>query len=184
MNFELQPTLTGALVQLRPLRPDDFDALFAAASDPLIWEVHPEPTRYKKEVFQKYFDSGIESGGAFAVVDRATGRIIGSSRYHNLKQGPPREVEIGWTFLERAYWGGRYNGEMKRLMIDHALRSVDRVMFTAGQNNVRSRRALEKIGARLVGTAERPAADGSPNVRYVITSLPHASASPKSQVKG
>lgn len=169
MTFELQPTLTGEFVQLRPLRPDDFEALYAAASDPLIWEVHPEPTRYKREVFQKVFDGGIASGGAFAVLDRKTGRIIGTTRYHGLKPGPPSEVEIGWTFLERAYWGGRYNGEMKRMMIEHALRFVDRVVFTAGANNIRSRKALEKIGAKLKGTIDRPTPDGSPNMLYEIT---------------
>lgn len=148
---------------------DDFEALYAAASDPLIWAVHPQPTRYQREVFQKVFDGGMASGGAFVVIDLKTGRIIGTTRYHGLKSGPPSEIEIGWTFLERAYWGGRYNGEMKRMMIDHALKFVDRVVFTAGENNVRSRRALEKIGARLVGTADRPTPDGSRNMLYEIT---------------
>lgn len=169
MSFELQPTLTGELIELRPLRREDFDALFAAASDPLIWEVHPERTRYQRDVFQRYFDSGIASRGAFAVVDRKTGKIIGSSRFHEYKPGPPSEVEIGFTFLERAYWGGRYNGEMKRLMIDHALQFVDRVVFTVGENNVRSRKALEKIGAKLKGTSPKPTPDGSPNMLYEIT---------------
>ena len=169
MDFELQPTLVGELIELRPLRADDFDALFAAASDPLIWEVHPEPTRYQHEVFQKFFDGGMASGGAFAVIDRRTGRIIGSSRYHDLKPGPPSEVEIGWTFLQREFWGGRYNGEMKRLMVEHALRFVDRVVFTVGENNIRSRKALEKIGAKRAGFANRPTPDGSPNLKYEIS---------------
>ena len=85
MQFDLQPTLTGKLIELRPLRPSDFDALFAAATDPLIWEQHPENTRYKKEVFQTYFDGAMESKGAFAVIDRKSGKIIGSSRYCALK---------------------------------------------------------------------------------------------------
>src|SRR3954468_103869 len=108
MDFELQPTLTGELIELRPLRPADFDALFAAASDPLIWEQHPENTRYEKEVFQTYFDSAIESKGAFVVIDGKSGRVIGSSRYCALKL-EESEVEVGYTFLERAYWGGEYN---------------------------------------------------------------------------
>lgn len=167
-DFELQPTLTGELVQLRPLRPDDFEALYDAASDPLIWEQHPEPTRYARDVFQRFFNSGMASGGAFVVVDRASGRVIGSTRYHDYKIGPPSEVEIGFTFLQRAFWGGRYNGEMKRLMIEHALRSVDRVVFTVGENNLRSRKALEKIGAKLKGRIARPTPDGSPNLLYEI----------------
>jgi len=168
--FELQPTLTGALLELRPLRPDDFDALYRAASDPLIWEQHPEPTRHQREVFQKYFDSAIESGGALVVIDRKSGAIIGSSRYWNLD--PARsEVEIGWTFLQRAYWGGEYNGEMKRLMIEHAFRFVEHVLFVVGEENLRSRKAVEKIGGTLLKKVERTAPDGTirRNVVYAIT---------------
>src|SRR3954471_3577959 len=115
-DSDLQPTLTGELLQLRPLRPDDFEELFAAASDPLIWEQHPESDRHEKEVFQSYFSSGLESGGAFAIIERASGRIIGSSRYHGLDP-TAREIEIGWTFMERKFWGGRYNRELKKLMV-------------------------------------------------------------------
>jgi RimJ/RimL family protein N-acetyltransferase len=140
------------------LRPDDFDALFAAASDPLIWEQHPESDRYERAVFQRYFDGAIESRGAFAIIERATGRIIGSSRYWNLKPDES-EVEIGWTFLERAFWGGRYNAELKALMLDHAFRFVERVVFVVGENNLRSQRAVLKLGAELVGSEERTAAD-------------------------
>src|SRR5437588_11092728 len=102
MAFDLQPVLEGELLTLRPLRPDDFDALFAAASDPLIWEQHPESDRYQRAIFQRFFDGAIASQGAFAVIERATGRIIGSSRYWNLKP-EESEVEIGWTFLQRAF---------------------------------------------------------------------------------
>jgi RimJ/RimL family protein N-acetyltransferase len=128
VKFDLQPTLTGNLVDVRPLKPEDFGALFEAAGDPLIWEQHPESDRYKREIFQRYFDGAIESKGAFAVIERATGKIIGSSRYHNLNP-TEREVEIGFTFLERAFWGGPYNAELKSLMLDHAFRFVDRVVF-------------------------------------------------------
>jgi len=148
MDFDLQPTLHGTLVELRPLRPDDFDALSRAASDPLIWEQHPQSDRWKPEVFQVYFDGAIASKGAFAIVDRATGRIIGSTRYCNLRP-EESEVEIGWTFLEREFWGGAVNGEMKALMLAHAFRFVERVVFTIGENNWRSRKAVEKIGGRL-----------------------------------
>jgi predicted 3-demethylubiquinone-9 3-methyltransferase (glyoxalase superfamily)/RimJ/RimL family protein N-acetyltransferase len=154
--FELQPHLTGERIALRPLVPADFDALFEAAADPLIWEQHPEPDRYTREGFQRYFDGGIASGGAFAVLDRASGRIIGSSRYCNLKPEED-EVEIGWTFLERAYWGGDVNRELKSLMIRHAMRFVDRVVFAVGEHNMRSRKALEKIGARYWKRSEQPA---------------------------
>jgi RimJ/RimL family protein N-acetyltransferase len=167
--FDPQPTLQGPLLELRPLERDDFEALFAAAGDPLIWEQHPDSGRYQREVFQKYFDTGMESGGAFAVIERKSGRIIGSSRYWNLDPGIS-EVEIGWTFLERKFWGGVYNAELKRLMIDHALRFVDRVVFIAGEHNLRSRKALEKIGAEYEKCVDRPSPDGvmRRNAVYVI----------------
>jgi N-acetyltransferase len=168
MDFELQPTLTGKLIELRPLKPTDFDELFAAASDPLIWEQHPENTRYKREVFQTYFDSAIESKGAFAVVDRKTGKIIGSSRYWNLKP-EESEVEIGWTFLQRAYWGGEYNREMKQLMLDHAFKFVARVVFVVGENNLRSQKAMQKIGGRFWKKEPRPGpGPNKMNVFFVI----------------
>ena len=136
-----------------------FESLFAAASDPLIWEQHPENDRYKRDVFQKFFDTAIECKGAFAVIERKSGRIIGSSRYCNLDPAK-REVEIGWTFLERAYWGGIYNAELKKLMIDHAFRFLDRVVFVVGADNVRSQKALQKIGARIVGKKESRGTSG------------------------
>ena len=168
--FDLQPTLIGELLELRPLTGEDFNSLFAAASDPLIWEQHPEPDRYTRDVFQIYFDGAIASGGAFAIIDRKTGEIIGSSRYCNLAESP-QEVEIGWTFLQRAYWGGNYNRELKTLMLDHAFRFTDRVMFVVGENNLRSRKALEKIGAKFVKKSAQPARDGTiqANVIYAIT---------------
>jgi N-acetyltransferase len=161
MDFDLQPALKGILIDVRPLRPEDFEALFAAASDPLIWEQHPERDRYKREVFQRFFDGAIASKGALAVIERASGRIIGSSRYCGLNAAD-REVEIGFTFLERKFWGGRYNGELKKLMVDHAFRFVDSVVFLVGEDNLRSQRALQKIGATLVGKKELPSRDGSP----------------------
>jgi RimJ/RimL family protein N-acetyltransferase len=172
-GFDLQPTLKGDLIELRPLRLQDFDALFAAASDPLIWEQHPENDRYKRKVFRRFFDGAIESKGAFAVINRTTGRIIGSSRYCNLDP-LENEVEIGWTFLERAFWGGSYNRELKTLMLDHAFRFVDRVLFVVGEKNLRSQKALEKIGARYLKKVRLPAPDGTmkPNVVFAIRREP------------
>jgi len=151
-SFDLQPHLIGDLVELRPLQPDDWQPLFGVASDPLIWEQHPIRDRYKEEIFKVFFREGLESGGALVVVDRKTRKIIGSSRFS--QYGPEKsELEIGWTFLARSHWGGAYNGEMKRLMLDHAFKFVDAVIFRVGVANLRSRRALEKIGAVL--TARR-----------------------------
>lgn len=161
-----QPTLQGDLLELRPLRAEDFDALFAVAADPLIWAQHPEPDRWQRAVFEGFFAEAMASGGALAVIDRASGAIIGSSRFH-VDERDANVLEIGWSFLARDYWGGRYNGEMKRLMIDHAFRFVDRVSFVIGADNRRSRRAVEKIGATLVGDA--PASFGEGRVIYEIS---------------
>lgn len=165
MAFELQPTLRGELLELRPLRPDDFDALYAVASDPLIWEQHPDSDRYKEEVFREFFRGALESGGALVAVDLKDGRVVGSSRYHGYDEAQG-EIEIGWTFLARTHWGGRYNGEMKRLMLAHAFRFVESVVFLVGPENWRSRRAVEKIGGRLAGT--RPNGAGRESVVYRI----------------
>jgi len=164
--FELQPTLTGALLELRPLREDDFPALFAVASDPLIWEQHPEHDRWTEPVFRRYFEGAMRSGGAFLIVDRRDGRVIGSSRYHGWDP-VRREVEVGWTFLARVYWGGRWNGELKRLMLAHAFRFADRVLFHIGPENHRSQRAVEKIGAVRVGV--RPGEHSTHSLVYAIT---------------
>ena len=146
--LDRQPHLYGDLLELRPMRPDDWDELLAVASDPLIWEQHPAFDRYQEQVFREYFREGLESGGGLVAIDRSTTRIVGASRY--FWNGPNGdELEIGWTFLARTLWGGRYNLEMKRLMLEHAFRAVDRVIFVVGADNVRSRRAMLKIGGVL-----------------------------------
>jgi RimJ/RimL family protein N-acetyltransferase len=146
--MELQPRLVGELLELRPVRPKDWDELFAAASDPLIWELHPSRDRYKEEIFRQYFQAALDSGGALVAIDRVSGKIVGSSRYHAYDE-KQSTVEIGFTFLARSHWGGKYNGEMKRLMLDHAFRFVQNVTFRVGEHNLRSRRAVEKIGGVL-----------------------------------
>lgn len=153
--FDLQPVLTGDTIELRPLRDEDFSELYAVASDPLIWEQHPEPDRWKEVVFREFFRGAMDSGGAFVVLDRNNGRVIGSSRFAEYDEATG-EIEIGWTFLARPYWGGVYNREMKRLMLAHAFRFVRRVTFRVGPSNRRSQRALDKVGAVYVGLQPDP----------------------------
>ena len=165
MSFELQPILKSEMLELRPLRPDDFEELYAVASDPLIWEQHPSQ-RYKVDVFRKFFEEALQSRGALIVLDRKDHRVIGSSRFHcyDLERS---EIEIGWTFLARSHWGGAYNGEMKRLMLSHAFKFVDHVIFLVDSNNLRSQRAVEKIGGVRVGTKTDP--QGRENFIFRIT---------------
>jgi RimJ/RimL family protein N-acetyltransferase len=169
MSFELQPILKGELIELRPLTPEDWDDLFSVASDPLIWGQHPESDRYKEEVFRAFFTGALESGGALIAIDAKTQQIIGSTRFHGYDP-EKSEIEIGWTFLARKYWGGRYNREMKQLMLAHAFKFVENVVFFVGENNIRSQKATEKIGAVESGTAKRVYGNrpASLNIRYMI----------------
>jgi len=166
MSFDLQPILNGELLELRPLRPEDFNDLYAVASDPLIWEQHPITDRYQEEVFKGFFREALESGGALIAIDSKDGRVIGSSRFHGYDK-ENSEIEIGWTFLARSHWGGIYNREMKQLMLRHAFRFVNRVVFLVGPQNLRSQRAVEKIGGARVGS--RPDAGGRESFVYQIT---------------
>jgi RimJ/RimL family protein N-acetyltransferase len=169
MSFDLQPHLKGELIELRPLMPEDWNDLFAVAADQLIWEQHPESDRYKEDVFKVFFKDALESGGAFVVIDTKSKRIIGSTRFHGYDP-EKSEVEIGWTFLARKCWGGRYNAEMKQLMLTHAFKFVENVVFYVGENNIRSRKATEKIGAIKNGMVKKVYGNRPPflNVRYVI----------------
>jgi N-acetyltransferase len=172
MSFDPQPHLRGELIELRPLRREDWAELFAVASDPLIWEQHPESDRYQEKVFKSFFKGALESGGAFVVIDTETQQIIGSTRFHGYDP-EKSEIEIGWTFLARKYWGGRYNAEMKQLMLAHAFQFVENVVFFVGERNVRSQKATEKIGGIKSGTATKIYGDRppSPNIRYLIRKL-------------
>jgi RimJ/RimL family protein N-acetyltransferase len=163
MPFDLQPILKSAILALRPLQPEDFQNLYAVASDRLIWEQHPANDRYKRDVFEKFFHDALESGGALIATDAQADRVIGSSRFHGYDE-TVSEVEIGWTFLARSHWGGVFNGEMKRLMLRHAFRFVNSVIFHVGPQNLRSQKALERIGAVRIGS--RP---GRNSVVYQVT---------------
>lgn len=157
-------------MRLRPLAPADFEALYVAASDPLIWEQHPSRNRYQREVFATYFKGAIESGGALLVLDRNSGQVLGSSRYYDLDESRSA-VAIGYTFIVRSRWGGGDNRRLKTLMLDHAFRFIDTVLFHVGAANMRSRMAMQKLGARLIGEAAI-AYYGEPsntNVIYEIT---------------
>ena len=166
MSFELQPVLKGEIIELRHLQEADFNDLYAVAADPFIWEQHPMRERYKKEVFREYFREAMESGGAFIALDSSNGKVIGASRFHGY-DAEKSEIEIGWTFLARSHWGGPYNREMKQLMLRHAFRFVERVVFLVGPGNLRSRRDMEKLGGVLTGS--RPHGIGPDALVYEIT---------------
>lgn len=166
--MDRQPTLEGERLLLRPLRTEDWDGLFAVAADPLIWELHPMTDRWQEAVFRDFFADALAKGGALAVIDKHGGSIVGSSRFQDHRAANGGAVEIGWTFLARSHWGGAINREMKRLMLSHALRFVERVDFRVGEANWRSRRAMEKIGGRLCERDGGVIETASGPVRHVV----------------
>lgn len=152
--LDLQPTLTGRHITLRPLAAQDYHAVFAAASDPLVWALHPDPGRGTPARFASFFDGALESKGCLVAIDAARQSIIGWSRYTNYEPG--ESIWIGYTFLARSHWGGAANAEMKRLMLRHAFTDVHDVLFIVAERNLRSRRAVEKLGAALAGAETEP----------------------------
>jgi len=165
-SIDLQPTLTGKLLELRPLRPGDYRDLYAVASDPLIWEQHPAKERCTEDGFRKFFDKALASGGALIAIDRQDGRVIGTSRFHDYEEDTS-QLEVGYTFLARSHWGGAYNREMKELMLRHAFAFVDRVVFTVAPENIRSQRAVEKIGGVCLGRCIN--CEGRDSILFEIT---------------
>jgi len=165
---DLQPTLTGPTVIIRPVTSDDWVELFEAGSDPEIWKVHPASNRYTEPAFRQYFEGAVQSRMGFVFVERSSGRLIGSSRYFGYD--PVRsEIEIGWTFIVRKHWGGATNRETKRLMLDHAFTFVDTVIFWVGEHNWRSQGAMTKIGGvRREGLFTREATGPVPHVIFEI----------------
>lgn len=175
--MDRQPTLETERLSIRPLAEGDREALFAVASDPMVWEQHPAHDRWRREVFDALFDEALASGGALAIVDKATQRILGSTRYDRYDPEEGGTVEIGWTFLERACWGKGINPEMKRAMLHHAFGQVAMVEFRVADTNYRSRNALEAIGAVRSDRYELGRYDGKRVVHlyYEITREAYAS---------
>lgn len=151
--MDRQPTLTGETLLLRPLAEADREGLFQVASDRELWALHPAHDRWQRPVFDALFDEALAHGGALAAIDRESGRIVGSSQFRP-SSAVPGAMEIGWSFLSRDRWGGAANREMKRLMLAHALASVERCVFRVGSGNLRSRRAMEKIGGILMALTQ------------------------------
>lgn len=148
--MDRQPVLEGERLLLRPLRETDWEALFGVASDPQVWALHPAHDRWQEPVFRAFFDDALANEGALVVIEKASGAVVGSSRFQNHQAADGGVVEIGWTFLARRLWGAGYNAEMKRLMVAYALRYVERVQFRVGEDNVVSRGAMKNIGGRLL----------------------------------
>ena len=155
MTFDLQPTLQNDLIKIVPLQEQHFEALYRVASDPLLWAQHPSSDRYQRPVFEIFFREALLSKGAFLVYNNTTAEVIGTSRYHDINEAD-NSITIGYTFLSRACWGGTYNKALKTLMLDHAFTHFTKAYFRIGENNIRSQKAVEKLGAIKTGHSENP----------------------------
>ena len=154
MFFDLQPDfLQDDLIKLLPLQEYDFEKLFEVASDPLVWEQHPNPNRYKLEDFTNYFKGAIISKGAFLILDSFTNEVVGCSRYYDFNKDD-NSVLIGYTFIGLKFWGKGYNKALKKIMLQYAFQFVDKAYFHIGSSNYRSQKAIEKIGAAKVDEFE------------------------------
>ncbi|WP_294201296.1 GNAT family N-acetyltransferase [Chryseobacterium endophyticum] len=153
MNFSIQTILENETYQLIPLQQGDFESLYEVASDPKVWEQHPNKDRYRREVFENFFQGAIESGGAFKVVERATGDILGSTRFYDFDD-ENNSIFIGYTFYGTKSWGRKINPQIKKLMLDYIFQFIDTVYFHVGKDNIRSRTAMERLGAENQGEQE------------------------------
>jgi RimJ/RimL family protein N-acetyltransferase len=166
MNFNIQPELESEDLLLSPLQEDDFDALYEVASDPLIWAQHPNKDRWKKEVFQNFFTGAIQSKGAFKIVDKATGKAIGSTRFYDYDEND-NSLLIGYTFYARAYWSKGVNPAVKCLMLDYIFSFVSKVGFHIGADNIRSQIAISRLGAIKVAEQEVTYFGETPKLNFV-----------------
>lgn len=149
MNFSLQPILENENVKLIPLAEDDFERLYEIASDPKIWEQHPNKDRYQREVFKTFFEGAMQSKGAFLILDKASDEVAGSTRFYDY-DGQDNSIFIGYTFYARKFWGSRLNPQVKKLMLEYVFHFVDKVNFHVGAVNIRSQKAMAKLGASKI----------------------------------
>ncbi|MGZ5210493.1 MAG: GNAT family N-acetyltransferase, partial [Kaistella sp.] len=117
MNFSLQTRLENENFKLIPLQEIDFERLYEIASDPKVWEQHPNKERYKRDVFQNFFKGAMESGGAFIVVNKNSNEVLGCTRFYDFDE-ENRSILIGYTFYGRDSWGKNVNPQVKKLMLD------------------------------------------------------------------
>ena len=151
--INIQPVLETEGILLSPLQENDFDVLYFAASDPKIWEQHPNKERWQKEIFKTFFVGAIQSKGAFKIIDKSNGSVIGSTRFYDYYE-PENSIQIGYTFYKTQYWGNGTNNLVKRLMLDYIFNFVSKVYFHIGENNIRSQKAISRLGALKIGEQE------------------------------
>ncbi len=166
MNFNLQPVLENNLCILSPLEEKDFDALYKVASDPKIWEQHPNKDRWKKEVFEKFFEGAMQSKGAFKIINKETGEIVGSTRFYDFNEEEDC-IFIGYTFYAVSCWGKGFNLSVKKTMLDYLFKYVSKVRFHIGAENIRSQIAISRVGAKKIAEEEVAYFGEKPKLNFV-----------------
>lgn len=162
----MQPVLENEKAILYPLQEDDFEALYAVASDPNIWAQHPNKDRWKRDVFRTFFDGALQSGGAYKIVAKSTGQVAGSTRIYN-HNAEDNSILIGYTFYATAYWGKGINHAVKTLMLNYLFEHVAQVYFHIGADNKRSQISIERLGAKKVAEQEVAYFGESPKLNFV-----------------
>lgn len=166
MDINIQPTLENEKIILYPLQEKDFELLYMVASDPKIWEQHPNKDRYKKEVFKTFFEGAIRSKGAFRIVDKITLLTIGSTRFYDLNE-QESSLFIGYTFYAVEYWGKGVNRMVKAMMLDYIFQFVSKVNFHIGADNIRSQISIGRLGAEKIGEQEVTYYGEAPKLNFV-----------------
>jgi RimJ/RimL family protein N-acetyltransferase len=173
------PTFTGTHVTLRPLVPEDRNAIIAAASDGKLWElfytVVPGPDTVDAWLASAFRDQGHGRALPFAVLDK-DGTLIGSTRY--MRMAPEnRRLEIGSTFYAARTQRTPVNTETKLLLLRHAFEAMDCVCVQIRTDflNRQSQRAIERLGAKKDGVirGHRIMADGRVRDMVVYSILAH-----------
>ncbi len=169
--MNIQPLLENDTVSLIPLKEEDFELLYEVASDPLLWEQHPNNDRWQRDVFQNFFEGALASNGAFKIVSKASGKVIGSTRFYNYDEAA-NSVFIGYTFYGRESWGTGVNSSVKKLMLEYAFENVSLVHFHVGAINKRSQIAVERLGAVKTGEENIAYYGEAPKFNYLYELTP------------
>ena len=167
MKFSIQPKLENDSLQLLPLAESDFERLFNEASDPEVWAMHPNKERYKRDVFQNFFKGALQSKGAFLIIDKETTAVLGSTRFYDYDEND-ESILIGYTFYGTKFWGKNINASVKKMMLDYIFQFVEKVIFHVGKDNIRSIKAMTKLGAENLGETEVAYFGETPKINVVF----------------
>lgn len=164
--FKTLPILAVGKYTLIPIQKDDFEALYAAASDREIWAQHPNKNRYERDVFKIFFEGALKSGGAYKIIDVHSNSVIGSTRLYDYDP-INASIFIGYTFFTKPYWGKGVNPMIKRMLLDFLFKYVHIVYLHIGAENIRSQISIERLGAKKIDKITKAYFGEPERVNYV-----------------